>query len=128
MSIKKIQILTPIVTSVNGEFGDVTVDMKKLGIEAALDKKSDKNHTHDDRYYTESEINTKLNDKSNKSHTHDDRYYTESEINSKLNDIQVGGRNLWKNSKSEKSSADYNVTNIYYADNLISGEKYTVSL
>ena len=32
------------------------------------------------------------------------------------------------NSKSEKSSADYNVTNIYYADNIISGEKYTVSL
>ena len=46
MSIKKIQILTPIVTSVNGEFGEVTVDMKKLGIEAALDKKSNKNHTH----------------------------------------------------------------------------------
>ena len=46
MSIKKIQILTPIVTSVNGEFGDVTVDMGKLGIEAALDKKSNKNHTH----------------------------------------------------------------------------------
>ena len=46
MSTKKIQILTPIVTSVNGEFGDVTVDMKKLGIEAALDKKSNKNHTH----------------------------------------------------------------------------------
>lgn len=93
-----------------------------------LSGKADKSHTHDDRYYTESEINTKLNDKANKSHTHDDRYYTESEINSKLNDIQVGGRNLWKNSKSEKSSADYNVTNIYYADNIISGEKYTVSL
>lgn len=93
-----------------------------------LSGKANKSHTHDDRYYTESEINTKLNDKANKSHTHDDRYYTESEINSKLNDIQVGGRNLWKNSKSEKSSADYNVTNIYYADNIISGEKYTVSL
>lgn len=93
-----------------------------------LSNKADKNHTHDDRYYTESEINTKLNDKANKSHTHDDRYFTESEINSKLNDIQVGGRNLWKNSKSEKSSEDYNVTNIYYADNIISGEKYTVSL
>lgn len=63
-----------------------------------------------------------------KTHTHDDRYYTESEINSKLNDIQVGGRNLWKNSKSEKSSTSYTVTNIYYADNIISGEKYTVSL
>lgn len=93
-----------------------------------LNGKADKSHTHDDRYYTESEMNTKLATKAEKSHTHDDRYYTESEINSKLNDIQVGGRNLWKNSKSEKSSADYNVTNIYYADNIISGEKYTVSL
>lgn len=42
-------------------------------------------HTHDDRYYTEAEVNTKLNGKSNIGHTHDDRYYTESEINTKLN-------------------------------------------
>lgn len=42
-------------------------------------------HTHDDRYYTESEINTKLNGKANSSHSHDDRYYTESEMNTKLN-------------------------------------------
>ena len=41
-------------------------------------------HTHDDRYYTESEINSKLAGKSDTSHTHDDRYYTESEIDSKL--------------------------------------------
>lgn len=42
-------------------------------------------HTHDDRYYTESEVNTKLNGKANSSHSHDDRYYTESEMNTKLN-------------------------------------------
>ena len=48
-------------------------------------------HTHDDRYYTESEINSKVNTinssigtKADKNHTHDDRYYTESEIDSKL--------------------------------------------
>lgn len=48
-------------------------------------------HTHDDRYYTESEINSKVNTinssigtKADKTHTHDDRYYTESEIDSKL--------------------------------------------
>ena len=41
-------------------------------------------HTHDDRYYTESEIDSKLAGKASSSHTHDDRYYTESEINSKL--------------------------------------------
>ena len=48
-------------------------------------------HTHDDRYYTESEIDSKVNTinssigtKADKTHTHDDRYYTESEIDSKL--------------------------------------------
>lgn len=42
-------------------------------------------HNHDDRYYTETEINAKLDGKSNTGHTHDDRYYTEAEINTKLN-------------------------------------------
>ena len=53
-------------------------------------------HTHDDRYYTESEVNGLLANKTNighthtKSqitdfaHTHDDRYYTESEVNNLL--------------------------------------------
>src|SRR5574344_1041559 len=41
-------------------------------------------HTHDDRYYTESEINTKLSSKSDTGHTHDDRYYTETEVNNLL--------------------------------------------
>lgn len=41
-------------------------------------------HTHDDRYYTETEMNAKLDGKSNTGHTHDDRYYTEAEINNKL--------------------------------------------
>lgn len=39
-------------------------------IKSALDGKSNIGHTHDDRYYTESEINTKLNAKANSSHTH----------------------------------------------------------
>ena len=41
-------------------------------------------HTHDDRYYTESEVDSRLGGKANSSHTHDDRYYTESEVNSML--------------------------------------------
>lgn len=41
-------------------------------------------HTHDDRYYTETEMDSKLAGKSNTGHNHDDRYYTESEINTKL--------------------------------------------
>lgn len=46
MSIKKLQILTPIVTSVNEEVGDVIVNMDNLGITEELAKKSDKGHTH----------------------------------------------------------------------------------
>lgn len=44
-------------------------------------------HTHDDRYYIKSDIDTKLSGKSNTGHTHDDRYYTESEM-----DTMLGGK------------------------------------
>lgn len=55
-------------------------------------------HNHDDRYYTETEIDTKLDDKtteintglakkSDTGHTHDDRYYTEAEIDTKLKSV-----------------------------------------
>jgi len=41
-------------------------------------------HTHDDRYYTETETNNLLANKSDSSHTHDTRYYTEDEANTLL--------------------------------------------
>ena len=40
------------------------------GLQTALDGKSATTHTHDDRYYTETEMNTKLAGKANSSHTH----------------------------------------------------------
>lgn len=43
-----------------------------------------KNHTHDERYYTEYEIDNKLSKKSGVDHIHDDRYYTEAEVDGKL--------------------------------------------
>lgn len=41
-------------------------------------------HTHDDRYYTESEVDSLLGGKSDTGHTHDDRYYTETESDALL--------------------------------------------
>ena len=43
-------------------------------------------HTHDGRYYTESEMDTFLAGKSDSSHNHDSRYYTETEVNNLLDD------------------------------------------
>lgn len=41
-------------------------------------------HNHDDRYYTETEIDVALAGKSDVGHNHDDRYYTEIEIGTLL--------------------------------------------
>ena len=48
----------------NHAIADVT------GLQAALDGKAASSHTHDDRYYTETEIDTKLAGKANASHGH----------------------------------------------------------
>lgn len=42
------------------------------------------NHNHDDRYYTESEMNTKLNGKSNTDHNHDGVYVKPAVLNDYL--------------------------------------------
>lgn len=39
-------------------------------LQSALDSKSATGHNHDERYYTETEMDTKLNGKANSSHTH----------------------------------------------------------
>lgn len=41
-----------------------------VNLQSTLNSKSDVGHTHDDRYYTETEMNTKLNNKANSTHTH----------------------------------------------------------
>lgn len=56
----------------------------ELEMNSLLAGKSDKGHTHDSRYYTESETDSLLAGKSNTGHDHDDRYYTESETDNLL--------------------------------------------
>jgi hypothetical protein len=51
----------------------------------ALAGKSGTSHTHDDRYFTEGETNGLLSGKSSIDHLHDERYYTESEVNALVN-------------------------------------------
>ena len=76
-------------------------------------------HTHDDRYYTEAEIDGKLSGKSNTDHTHDDRYYTESEIDSKLsgkansNHTHYSITTIADNRNTNTTPNDYNDTLIF---------------
>lgn len=46
------------------------IPVSSVVLNSALDDKAEKSHTHDNRYYTESEMDTKLKAKSATSHTH----------------------------------------------------------
>jgi hypothetical protein len=61
-------------------------------LQTQIDGKADTVHTHDDRYYTKSQVDT-ISDaldasKADVNHTHDDRYYTEDEIDAMLEFIE----------------------------------------
>lgn len=53
-------------------------------IDNLLAQKASVTHNHDDRYYTETEVDNLLSQKASVTHTHDDRYYTESEVDNLL--------------------------------------------
>lgn len=48
----------------------VETDNFRCEINSAMGNKAEKSHTHDNRYYTESEMDTKLKAKAATSHTH----------------------------------------------------------
>ena len=49
-------------------------------LEAAIGTKADAEHSHDDRYYTETEVDGLLTSKADAVHSHDDLYYTKAQI------------------------------------------------
>lgn len=56
-------------------------------LQSALDSKSETGHTHDDRYYTETEMNTKLQSKSDINHNHNNTYSLLNHQHTGLNGI-----------------------------------------
>ena len=83
-------------------------------------------HTHDDRYYTESEVDSLLSGYSVVGHDHDDRYYTETEIDNALLGYaflagRSGGQTLYGGTDSGddltlQSTAHATKGNIYLGD------------
>ena len=56
---------------------------QKVSFRAAIEAAA-ATHNHDDRYYTETEVDNLLNGKANTIHNHDGRYYTETEADSRF--------------------------------------------
>ena len=61
----------------------------EAALEAAIGGKAASGHTHDDRYFTETEVTNKLATKSDIGHDHDDDYYTETEIDGKIETLET---------------------------------------
>lgn len=99
------------------ELGDL-IDTNTNAIEAletVAAGKANASHTHDDRYYTESEIDSKvtalentIGSKASSSHTHDDRYYTETEIDSKITALNTNIDN--------KANTSHSHDDVYYTE------------
>lgn len=99
-------------------------------IAAQIGTKADTNHTHDNRYYTESEINTKLSGKSDIDHTHSNYLtgITKSMVTNALgytppasNTTYSAGTNL------SLSDTTFNVSNTpSFTDITINGYKITI--
>lgn len=117
------------------------IDLSGYATIEQLGSKADAEHSHDDLYYTESEVDTLLSSKSdsthnhdstydakgsadsalasakeytdsavsvlaNASHTHDDLYYTESEINTKIDEINTSISTSTTEAKSYADTGD----------------------
>ena len=74
---------------------------------------TDFDHNHDDRYYTENEVDTKLSGKSDTGHNHDDRYYTENEVDTKLSGKSDTGHT---HTKSEITDFAHTHDDRYYTE------------
>ena len=91
----------------NGQWSQITWD----DIDSKPSTFPPSNHTHDDRYYTESEINTKLNGKANSSHTHTKNQITDfpsSLKNPNTLTIQANGTSL--GSYDGSATKTFNIT------------------
>ncbi|MEY8338481.1 hypothetical protein AALB16_10740 [Lachnospiraceae bacterium 62-35] len=113
--LKKVDLVNNALTTTSGVAALDAAMGKTLGdrIDSLNNSKADSNHSHDNRYYTESEMDSKLSGKAASSHRHDDRYYTESEINAKLNQKQNTIKTRVSSPPFDTSNVEENNASVY---------------
>lgn len=81
------------------------------GLSGALEAKADKGHIHDDRYYTEAEVDEKLGGKADTGHTHA-QYQTKDQVQELIGYKFVLCTSL-DDAKSQQSSGSYPVGTVF---------------
>ena len=85
--------------------------------DAFLNGKSDTTHNHDERYYTETETASLLLGKSDTSHNHDERYYTKTEADQHAADTDIHVTATQKEQWTAKQDELVSGTNIKTVNN-----------
>lgn len=88
----------PSIPSISGLATEIYVD-------EAVNTKANASHSHDDRYYTETEINTKLSSKSDTSHTHTGIYDVKGAADSALSSAKTYTDGLIDDEITNRNSA-----------------------
>ena len=103
------------------------------GLEDALAKKADKDHNHDEVY---APITHHHNEYANRTHRHnkDDidglpaNIATTENIKTAIDGIQIGGRNLLRNSRQKITNNNYNIAIYELTENINEGETVTLTI
>ena len=103
------------------------------GLEDALAKKADKDHNHDEVYAPKNHTHPEY---ANREHQHNwddilrkpNNLATTQNIADAISNIQIGGRNLLKNSRQKITNNNYNIAVYELTENINEGETVTLTI
>ena len=110
-------------SSINEAFGELedAYEAADIALQTAIDGKSPLGHSHDDRYFTETEVTNRLAEKSDVGHDHADLYYDKDEMDARF--INMGNTfNGMTNSLANKADKAHTHDDRYYTETEIDGK------
>jgi hypothetical protein len=110
-------------SAINEAFGELedAYEAADIALQTAIDGKSPLGHSHDDRYFTETEVTNKLAEKSDVGHDHADLYYDKDEMNTRFTNMG-NAFNGMANSLANKADKVHTHDDRYYTETEIDGK------
>lgn len=110
-------------SAINEAFGELedAYEAADIALQTAIDGKSPLGHSHDDRYFTETEVTNRLAEKSDVGHDHADLYYDKDEMNTRFTNMG-NAFNGMANSLANKADKVHTHDDRYYTETEIDGK------